>query len=233
MDYAIDAAGSRDISDADVIEVFERSFRTWTEVSCDGRSVGFMVQRREERSSCTTPEFATSGGNSNSMAFVDDWLDRGHAAGAFALTTTWFSTATGEILDADMELNQERFEFARCPEEGCVDGRVDLQDTVTHELGHFFGLAHSPDDREATMWACADEGDVLKRDLAPDDIEGLCAVYPDGSLDAECEFDPRGGFDPRCRIDRGGCSCRAPGTGSAPPLALLLLVGLVLHRRRR
>lgn len=227
--------GGRDIPRDEVISVFERSFRAWTSVTCEGgRPIGFDVRFRAEPGRCSRTGYVVGEGNANQMAFVTEWAERGNDPRAFALTTTWFSTRTGEIFDADMELNEEHWDWAICPEEGCTDGRIDLENTVTHELGHFFGLAHTPDDRDATMWACADEGETLKRTLEEDDIEGLCSIYGPAALRSECDHTPRGGFDARCEEDRDGCGCVAPGAGGTtrvPALALLAL-GLVLWRRR-
>ncbi len=74
---------------------------------------------------------------------------------------------------------------------------MDLQNTVTHEAGHFLGLAHPceadpgtatangvpvcsghPEMTSVTMFPSASPGEISKRTLAPDDVEGVCAIYP-------------------------------------------------------
>jgi len=92
-----------------------------------------------------------------------------HGNGAFtantlALTTTTFNVATGEILDADMELNGWNGD-AGTPQDGSAGwyftcggtasstcstppygqsacNWIDLGNTVTHEVGHMLGLDH-------------------------------------------------------------------------------------------
>lgn len=236
MEYVVDARESLQLTQAEVEAVFERSFQTWLDVSCGGESIGFDVRLGPEPGLCNVPQYVSGGANANTMALVSNWSGRGHAGGAFALTTTWFDTTNGEIFDADMELNQEFWVFDDCPDSGCEDGVVDLENTVTHELGHFFGLAHTPDDEMATMWACADEAEIFKRDLTTDDAEGLCAAYPPpDTLPAECDYTPRGGFDPLCRADRPkeGCGCSAPGAGDTSAGWLWVVSGLIAFRLRR
>ncbi len=234
LEYAIHEQGARDLPRESVERIVADAFARWTNVDCGDGPPGIMVRPSAAASQCHIPEYVSGGGNANTIVFVDDWSDRGHAGGAFALTTTWFSTRTGEIYDADMELNQEFWFWADCPDEGCDDGRVDLANTVTHEAGHFLGLAHTPDNPAATMWACAEEGETIKRDLADDDVAGICTTYPPGAPAGECDFEPRGGFDPQCRADRSsGCGCSAPGRGNDLPPIYVALGAAVLHRQRR
>ena len=217
-------------------QVVDRSFARWTDVDCGGRDPGFTIRRSADPALCDFPEYVSDEGNANSIVVVQDgWEERElHDRAAFALTTTFFLTETGEIIDADMELNETNWDFDVCPEAGCTDDFVDLENTITHEAGHFFGLAHADADPDATMWACADVGETMKRTLESDDIEGMCTIYGPGALPESCEFTPRGGFDPFCAEDREDCGCRAPGAGRAlPPQAFLFGLALLWLRRRR
>ena len=124
------------------------------------------------------------------------------------------------IMDADIDLNLVDFEWSTSGE----SGRVDLQNALTHELGHILGFAHS-DAQEATMFASAIPGETEKRDLYEDDIQGVREVYPFSLLgvgatnEASIEVNGRVG------------SCHV---GSYPPgtlVSLLLILGLPLLRR--
>jgi MYXO-CTERM domain-containing protein len=107
-------------------------------------------------------------------------------------------------------------------ETGCA--YADLQNTVTHEAGHVLGLAHPPFPASATMWAQAGLREIAKRDLDPDDVAGLCEIYPAGGLPTSCP-----GVDlPECV----GCGCRPAGGDGALGLAALLLLALAPRPRR-
>jgi hypothetical protein len=69
---------------------------------------------------------------------------------------------------------------------GAGSGEYDLQLTLTHEIGHCLGLAHSTDS-DAIMYAYqADGTGTAERALDPDDSDGLVAIY--GGTAAELVF---------------------------------------------
>ena len=225
-------ATSRDLSDQEVLSALERSVASWEAVDCDGSPLGIDIEVWSERSTCEMPFYRDNGANVNTLMFVGEWGDRMYDPAAFAVTTVWHRKSTGEILDVDMEVNEQRGPYGVCPTDGCTDARtVDLENVFTHEMGHYLGLAHSTE-LEATMFASAVAGETLKRDLHADDIEGICAVYPPGTPEGECDHTPRGGLRLDCEED--GCAVATPGRSSSSPRAALgLLVMLALWRARR
>lgn len=58
-------------------------------------------------------------------------------------------------------------------------GKFDVQNTATHEMGHWGGLLdlYSPADSDKTMYGYIDPGETKKRILHWDDIVGIRAVY--------------------------------------------------------
>lgn len=229
---ALSTAASNDLSSEQLLGVLQRSLGAWEAVSCDGSPLGIDIQIRSDTSTCQAPLYRDGGGNANTLIFQDAWPPMNDSA-AFALTTVWHRRSTGEILDVDIEVNEERGPFGVCPAAGCTDSRtVDLENVLTHELGHYLGLAHSTE-TEATMFVSAVAGEVLKRDLHPDDIDGICTVYPPGRPSAECNYEPRGGLDLDCEED--GCSVTRVGASRdrGAPLALLVLAWIGLRARRR
>jgi len=93
-----------------------------------------------------------------------------------AITTLVYTASTGEILDADIDVNGVDHFWSASD----TDVTNDVQNTITHELGHLIGFAHVPD-TEATMYGRSDPGETMKRDLGGDDMAALCTVYPTGA----------------------------------------------------
>jgi hypothetical protein len=233
-----EALPPRDLSVTEVQDVLRGGISAWTTADCGGAGVtGLSVDVLSETNACSAASHYTNGRNVHSVIFVrDGWADeRGHDTRAYAVTFVWHDPSTGIIRDADMEINEARGEYAVCPELGCTDGRIDLPNVLTHELGHYFGLAHTPDDVNATMHASAPPGETMKRTLAADDVTGICTMYPPGALPEACDPAPNGGLDLAC-APPSSCGCAAPGAerGGRGPLALLLALalGLGLGRRR-
>lgn len=175
---------------------------------------------------------------------------RCHPDTAAGITTATYvddagSDRDGAIVDADIELNGVNFAIAvkgvSLGTESCLS---ELQNTLTHELGHLLGLEHTclaPGDpprvddkgnavplcglatseqQNATMFNFQECGETKKETLEPDDIAGVCGIYPTAKDPNTCE--PVG--------DGGGC-CQT-GTGPAGPLALFGLAFLFWRRRR-
>ena len=104
--------------------------------------------------------------------------------------TFLFTDVDGTILEADILVNNRRFQFN-------TDGGdigLDLQTVLTKELGHALGLDNSPvgltsggfgsvevDETSAVMFAIARGPGQTARVLTDDDIAGVSAMYPDGT----------------------------------------------------
>jgi hypothetical protein len=145
----------------------------------------------------------------------DCWLS---SPSTVAITTTTYYPPTGAILDADIELNEAYRTFSTACPGACADAD-DIQNTVTHEVGHVIGLADLYDSgsEESTMYWSAAPGETKKRTLSDDDIQGLCSVYPKGAETVVCKT-------PAYRVVGAGCGA-APGG----PLPALAVVALGLH----
>jgi Matrixin len=224
-----------------VRDAADRSFTAWSSVQCNGRPIGLELRQTRQLAECGVAQHDRQGPNMNAILFVEDWNDQDDLPpDAFAVTLVWNLVKTGEIVDADMLVNPTLGQLTicgdTCPRSPVV---VDVQNVITHEAGHFLGLAHSAE-FDATMSSTAPVGETKKRTLEPDDAEGLCSIY--GQLPAaQCDEDsgdyvPPRGFSARCSSPRqSSCTLGVPGDRRPSGLALglgLLAVAIWLARRR-
>jgi len=223
----------------------DTSFATWAAVTCpsSGQRIGLDLRQTEELAECATPQYNTHEPNANTILFLDDWAQRSLPADAFGLTLVWHNPDTGEIYDADMQVNETLGTITIC-DKTCPQGGVDLQNVVTHEAGHFLGLGHS-NVNGTTMSARATIGETSKRVLADDDKQGLCSIYAANPPThcADGDFVPNHGFSAKCGSGSTegstttGCSALAVGhdqaSTPATPAWLAALPTLFLLRQRR
>jgi hypothetical protein len=244
---------------AQVQGVFAEAAATWNATDCGmgiSLSPQFDIAILQDTNACTHAGHNTRGNNVNSVIFVPtatEWATRGWDSRAFAVTLDWHIATTGEIVDVDMELDESRGRWTICDPTGCTymgvlcdpymgcsrqddspnGSPVDLQNVITHEMGHYLGLGHTTADHmDAVMYASAPFGQITKRYLTADDVAGLCAAYPPGSLPATCNREPVGGLSLDCQAH--DCGCGVPGAGSRDDTApfVLGLVALAIVRRR-
>lgn len=160
------------------------------------------------------------GVNQNEIVVPDEWT---YDARALAVTVVTLHTGRHEILDADIAFNRQHRKFKVLPATSQAGGEFDdIQNTLTHELGHAVGLAHNPEVPEAVMYPGARKGEVNKRTLSEDDQAGLLALYAHPATAAPSE---RGGTSADALGSEGalptGCAA-APGAGGAGVLLILL-----------
>jgi hypothetical protein len=144
-----------------------------------------------------------------------------NAIDTLALTTLIFNANTGEIFDADVEINTYASDLTT-GRVGPFD--VDLNSVVTHEVGHFLGLSHTNAPR-ATMEPSYTQGETAMATIEEDDVDGICAALPPGRKVAKTSCEPRHGFSGECALEPTSCAF-APRSGGELAGALALLLGL-------
>ncbi len=210
----LNAAGSATLSRASVEGALQGSLDAWSAVGCADLSL--IYEGLTERSEVG---YVTTAGvqNINQVVFEQLWR---HSPAALALTTLTMcqnsstQCPAGTIVDADIEVNEQHYTFAT---NGAASA-IDLQNTLTHEVGHLIGFDHTSSS-SSTMYAAAPPGETSKRTLSPLDEQGACAVYPPASC-LTCELGPldlseRGAGVPRapsCDAAAGGQGGGAQGT---------------------
>ena len=152
--------------------------------------------------------------NKNEIFGLSNWV---FDSNAIAVTLVTTNTISHEILDADVAMNMQSHIFRVLPVPNTNNRFDDIQNTITHELGHALGLAHNPNDSSVVMYPFASLGEISKRLLSFDDEEGIAALYPPGG--------------PRIR-PASGCNA-LPRSSDAAWLALLIPAFLTLRRRQR
>lgn len=162
-----------------------------------------------------------------------------HSLGTIGLTTSTFSFRDGKVLDSDIELNASQpgggpgFLFTTVDAPVCDFGApatdcvaTDLQNTMTHEIGHVVGLDHVFN-TGSTMEATAPPGETGKRVIDPGSAEGFCSIYPRGLPPTQCFGRVGAGLT----VSAEG---RGTGCAAAPdPLALGAVLGALALARRR
>jgi Matrixin/Carboxypeptidase regulatory-like domain len=129
----------------------------------------------------------------NLLTFADTPQNRDLTADTLAVSHSWWLVETGEVVEADTVMNPAV--------SWATDGRAgvyDIQQILTHELGHVLGLDHSPI-AAATMFPFSSEGETVRRTLGPDDVAGVRVLY---------SIDPS--------PDQGDIAGRVVTTSSAP-----------------
>jgi hypothetical protein len=208
--YDLQQDASRQVPYDVAAKLVAAAFARWEAVDCGagGRDHPSIEARDLGAVACDRVEYNSDHGNQNVIVFRDDHWPHDDAANTLGLTTVSFDVDTGEIYDADMEINAT---VKLAVGDDVPSDAYDLASILTHEAGHFLGLAHSGDPR-ATMFAAYQPGRTDKRVLTPDDASGICSVYaPDGARASDpsvsggrvpqtrCDPTPRHGHSKECR----------------------------------
>ena len=171
----------------------ESSFLTFRQANEDGAVNGVIELQAVSSSAVYSPFRSTDGGRRgppfddgfhNVVAYIDSGWQNDFGFSSSALGVTWFAYNLAErrLVGADIFLNGDNIThpWAIVDPAAPLPSEYDLENTLTHEIGHFVGLAHPYQDgrSESTMWFAATVGETLKRTLETDDINGVTYLYP-------------------------------------------------------
>ena len=160
------------------------------------------------------------------------WPYLGKQDSTLAQTNTRAGKKSGFIEYADIEINSgaRRFSLSDAPTDEDLGAGADLQAVMTHEVGHYIGLAHS-DEPSSIMVAdycdrpdarCS-KGKAAARRLSQDDIDAVCTIYPPGAR-AEAGEPP----------SESGCAVASGASSTSSTLLVLCAVaGCALALARR
>lgn len=160
--------------ESDVVRIVQNSFKAWELVD-----ISFIVFKNQG-----TGNFrATTTDKRNVILYDKTGREIGSPPGTGVIAATRVNwNDRGEMIDADIILNGRDFQFSVDPI-STPRGKVDLQDVLTHEVGHFLGLDHTPlvglPAVRPTMNPFNTMGSPREsRSLEPDDMGGAMALYP-------------------------------------------------------
>ena len=251
--FAVQRDGSEDedITASELAQLVNDGFDAWSSSGCPGGGSPELSSASQGSIACDSVEYNCNvrEDNSNIVMFRDDFSNTsaGLRFGVIALTTLTANLVTGELFDADIEINSrdEDFEIGNVGGVGVNPNEPrDLRGVVNHELGHLLGLSHS--EETGALMRAAYEGSF---DPGEDDVAGMCAALGASNSDPRCSVTQLAesteclGPDTACSgrgntsEDSGGCACglvapRDGGSRAGQGLVALLGLGVALRRAR-
>lgn len=215
IQYRFSSEGTERVDELAARKAVRRAFANWANVECPNGA----------RTSLAFQEVADSHGDSDpwTIHFRDAEWTHDDGDESLALTNHRYGKHTGFIEFADIEINTATTPFAVSADEAGLD----LETVVTHEVGHYIGLAHS-NVRGSIMAPryCQDGEACGTAQLSEDDIAAVCLVYPPPETSETLPAPPP--------VSQG-CSA-APSRAPLPlpmlPLGCLACIGAVLLLRR-
>lgn len=177
-------SGSRQQAD-----VVRQSFQAWSSIStasitfAEGATTAASVKPAYDGINLITTNISSS-----------DWAALGLGSGVLAFTTTTYYQAgsgidelgrpisfPGQILEGDILFNPSQ-QFST--EAATPADKIDFQSVLTHEIGHFLGLDHTPIVSSTMFWTTA-AGVSYQRVPSADDIAGISSIYPSASFSSK------------------------------------------------
>jgi hypothetical protein len=197
-----DSGSAFDLRDEDFDAIVQAAFARWQDVDCgEGLTPSFTV------TSVGPVDVAKSffcdkdvNQNLSVWSFVDTW--KGHDPESVGFTSNQFTYDTGQVFDADVELNSERLaELLQGSD--WIDA---LTSVATHEAGHVLGLGHSTDGASIMARSYAAGSGLSARTLTADDTAAICALYPPRTKRLNCAAPSYS----EAALDAKACAASAP-----------------------
>lgn len=225
LTYRFHASTLEKIDDNRAREAVRRAFDTWSNVSCDGKRTSLRFEEGQEITG-RMPKGKGPAKDNFGVYFREDTWPFDDANETLALTNQSYGQVTGNIDYSDIAVNLTKREFALADDETGID----LQAVVTHEVGHYIGLAHSRVASSIMIERYCESDNRCKgsidaaRALGDDDVAAVCTLYPPGGSSAVTYEDP------------AATACATSPRGAPPALpvsAVAMAVAALFVARRR
>ena len=178
--YAVSSAASKQVTLAAATHVANLAFGAWNAAVCYGKTLGIQayddgpieVPDGIDGDALAGWAWCSESTSCNAAAhdvivFDDDAWPYNDPVNTLALTTVTYGVDDGRIFEAYTEVNSAEHQLTT--EQPPPPGQAfDLLAILTHEAGHFLGMAHATD-TSAIMYAYYESGAIT---LTSDDIDG-------------------------------------------------------------
>ena len=171
--YYVNESACPDLPDGlTFTEILRQATATWEAVSC--ANVQFIYQGPTEA--------VWAADDQNTFFCIGEgWAFGPGSAGA----TLWIPKEEGEPMEADIAINADSLTWVVGGPDATRTDAIDPLGVMTHELGHFLGLAHTPEPFATMYYGQLPNG--MNSTLDADDRAGICSIYPSGQM--ECAND--------------------------------------------
>lgn len=224
--YGVQSPGSKLLTNEVTLRAVDSAFREWSTPDCT--DLHFAGRGMVEPGATGV----------NKVVFIgSSWP---HARDAVALTRTTYGTENGVIRSATIDVNEDVF-ILRDVSQGCPPRppTYDLTAVLTHEVGHVIGLDHTQPENyrnhapsDPTMAPDVGTCEMDKRTIKPDDIAGLCLLYPRGQPSRSCDTLPAQATAYVSNTPFGCSAGPRPVRSDRPPWGLLVGFALLVAVRR-
>ncbi|PTL77399.1 myxosortase-dependent metalloprotease, MXAN_2677/MXAN_2678 family [Vitiosangium sp. GDMCC 1.1324] len=233
-----------------------RSFQSWQKIfdACgnlsfsegalvDDRKVGYEVKGDNRNIVLFRAKRCADVAPSSDACWTDDTCGNTYDcwdsdARTIALTLTTYDEKSGIIYDSDIQLNASGFVFTTVDSPPCTTTSgsanncvaTDVQNTMTHEIGHLIGLDHTLAPG-SVMYPRAPPGELSKRNIDDGSRDFVCLAYPKGQPSQSCITPTLSTTGNSAVLGQQATGCSSSGAGTG----LLAMAGwaLLAWRRRR
>lgn len=162
VDYSVNPNNTQGLSENYVLNTAQTSSNNWDdsvsqELLNDTLGIDYEVEYGVQ--------------NYENVVVFDSFAD----PNVIGVTTVWFTRRGKQIVEFDMLLN-EHFPWGDAEADS---SKMDLENILTHELGHALGLddIYNSGCSEVTMYGYSEVGEIMKRTLELADVQGIQNLY--------------------------------------------------------